>query len=53
MQKNCTRTWQERTTLKHSSEVLFLAISPDGRALAAGSWDRTVKIWDLSGLPRP
>lgn len=44
-------TWTERATLKHTGEVLCLAISPDGRRLAAGSWDRTVKIWNLTRLP--
>ncbi|MBI1914463.1 MAG: hypothetical protein HYS12_06950 [Planctomycetes bacterium] len=39
---------RERARLKHTGEVLCVAISPDGRTLAAGSWDRTVKVWDLS-----
>ena len=38
---------RQDATLKHTGEVLCLAISPDGRRLAAGSWDRTVKVWDL------
>jgi WD40 repeat protein len=45
-------TWKESATLKHSGEVLCLAISADGRRLAAGSWDRTVKVWDLTRMPR-
>jgi len=32
----------------HSSTVDCLAFSPDGRLLASGSWDRTVKIWDVT-----
>jgi len=30
-------------------EVLCLAASADGKRLAAGGWDRLVRIWDLSG----
>jgi len=35
------------TTFKgHSSEVSSVAWSPDGSAIASGSWDDTVKVWD-------
>lgn len=30
----------------HSSEVYALAFSTDGRTLASGSWDNTVKLWN-------
>jgi WD40 repeat protein len=47
-----TPTWKERAVLKHSGEVLCLAVSSDGKHLAAGSWDRTVKVWDLTRIPQ-
>ena len=43
-----TTTWKERARLKHTGEVLCLAFSPTKSVLAAGSWDKTVKLWDLS-----
>ena len=36
-----------RGALPHGGEVLCLAYSPDGRYLAAGSWDRSVRLWRL------
>ncbi|MCA9069488.1 MAG: PD40 domain-containing protein, partial [Planctomycetaceae bacterium] len=32
----------------HSAEIRALAISPDGKTLATGGDDRTVRIWDIS-----
>jgi WD40 repeat protein len=40
-------TRQELATLKgqHGDVVLEVAVSPDGKTLASGSWDHTVKLW--------
>jgi WD40 repeat protein len=38
-------TGQETLTLKgHTDSVSSVAFSPDGKRLASGSWDQTVKV---------
>jgi WD40 repeat protein len=32
----------------HSGPVSSLAISPDGKTLVSGSWDKTIKLWNLA-----
>ncbi|MGB8321751.1 MAG: GAF domain-containing protein [Candidatus Acidiferrum sp.] len=42
----------DHTLQGHSGWVTGLAFTPDGRRLVSGSWDQTVKMWDVStGLP--
>jgi WD40 repeat protein len=49
------RTWKQKGELKHSGEVLCVAVSPEGWYIAAGAWDGNVKLWyvaDLLGAER-
>ncbi|MBD2205328.1 serine/threonine protein kinase [Calothrix sp. FACHB-1219] len=38
----------EKTLKGHSNPVDSVAISPDGNTLASGSWDKTIKLWNLA-----
>jgi WD40 repeat protein len=42
---------QETLTLKgHSDAVASVSFSPDGKRIVSGSWDDTLKVWDISSL---
>ena len=32
----------------HTDAIVSIALSPDGATLATGSWDTTVRLWDVN-----
>jgi WD40 repeat protein len=43
-----TKSWKELARLKHTNEALCVAWHPKKPVLAAGAWDKTVRVWDLA-----
>lgn len=43
-----TSTWKEAARLPHTNEVLCVAFHPKKPLLAAGAWDGTARVWDLT-----
>ncbi|MEG4323811.1 WD40 repeat domain-containing protein [Microcoleus sp. herbarium5] len=43
-----SQSFQCLRTFNDSDDVEALAMSPDGSTLVSGSWDKTIKIWNLT-----
>ena len=42
-------SWKEKAILKgHTSLIKALAFSPDGTLLLSGSWDKSVRLWNVA-----
>jgi len=41
------KSGQQTDSFQHTGEVLSLAVSPDGRYLAAGGGDKALRVWEL------
>jgi len=39
-------------TNAHSSEIMSVTFSPDGTKIVSGSYDGTIKVWDLVNWSR-
>ena len=49
----CGRALPAPPVQGHSREVRSVAWSPDGRQLASGSWDKTLRVWDSQTYVAP
>jgi WD40 repeat protein len=48
----CSLCWAQKPELVvqtgHSGQIFSVAVSPDGKILASGSFDHNIKLWDVS-----